>query len=110
MHACFLLNRFMIGHDGMSAYQRLRKKPFDKPIVELGEAIYYKKPKNTIGPNLHKADSHWGIGIMLGVRAISGEFWVGTSEGVLKIRTIRRVPIDKRWDTNLLSFAFKIVA
>ena len=42
-HACFLLNRFMIGHDGMSAYQRLRKKPFNKPIVELAETVYYKK-------------------------------------------------------------------
>ena len=40
---------------------------------------------------------------MLGMRPVSGEFYVGTPEGVLKIRTVRRVLIDKRWDINLLN-------
>ena len=66
MHSGFVINRFLIGHDGQSPYQRIRRKPFDKPVIELGETVWYKKPKNTIGPGLNKYDSRWGEGIFSG--------------------------------------------
>ena len=35
MHCSFLLNRFQIGHDGRSAYERLRKWKFEESWVQI---------------------------------------------------------------------------
>ena len=91
-HCSFALNRFLIGHDGKSAYERVRGRPFKSEIIELGETVYYKKPKNTIGPGLNKWDSRWGIGVFLGVRTVSGELFVGTSDGVFLSKNCQKGP------------------
>ena len=41
-------------------------------------------------------------GIFLGVKLRSDEVIVGTSEGVIKTRTIKRLPEDKQWDKEFL--------
>ena len=46
-------------------------------------------------------DSAWQEGMYLGQRTVSGEFLVGTKEGVFRPRTISRVPAEKRWQDNL---------
>ena len=44
----------------------------------------------------------WGTGIFLGVKADSSEFFIGTSEGTLKIRTVKRMPPSQRWNVSSL--------
>ena len=78
-------------------------KTFDRPICEFGECVYYKIPKRMIGPDLNKWDGRWAIGVFAGVRAISNEIYVGTSQGVIKCRAIRRRIPDDRWDAGLLN-------
>ena len=102
-HSGFCLSRFLIGHDGQSPYQRIRGRPFKSEILEFGEAVHYKKPKNTIGPGLNKWDSRWGVGIFLGIRTVSGEQYVGTSDGTFKVRTVKRFPPNKRFNIDLLN-------
>ena len=46
-------------------------------------------------------DSAWQQGIYLGQRTVSGEFLVGTKEGVFRPRTVARLPVEKRWQENL---------
>ena len=48
-----------------------------------------------------KMDSAWKEGVFLGQRTVSGEYLVGTKEGVFRPRTIARVPAQKRWIDNL---------
>ena len=102
-HAGFAYNRFQVGHDGKTPYSRIRGRSFDKSLCEFGECIHYKIPKRIIGPELNKWDERWAEGIFLGVRAISSELWVGTPQGVLKVRTIRRRVPDSRWNPHLLN-------
>ena len=56
-----------------------------------------------IGPDLNKWDARWGEGVFLGIRAISNEVYVGTPEGVIKCRAIRRRVIDQRWNLDLFN-------
>ena len=91
-----------MGHGGKVPFTRVRGKPFDKALCELGECIHYKIPKKYIGPDLNKWDDRWGHGIFLGIRPISNEVYVGTAEGVVKCRTIRRRVPDSRWNPELL--------
>ena len=36
-HAGFLLSRFQVSADGLTAYERLRGKPFRKKLMSFGE-------------------------------------------------------------------------
>ena len=45
VHAGFCHNRFQMGHDGRTPYRRVKGKDFDKPLVEFGENVHYKKTK-----------------------------------------------------------------
>ena len=41
-HAGVLINRFQVGIDGRTAYERLKGKPFRKALVPIGECIHYQ--------------------------------------------------------------------
>ena len=86
-HAAALLNRFQLGLDGMTPHRRLRGKKFNRAMVEFGECIWYLKP-GTKGK--YKKDTRWANGVFLGVREESGEYVIGTPEGVIKCGSCKR--------------------
>ena len=43
--AAWTLNRFEIGKDGKTSYQRLKGKPFETPVAEFEEKVTYLKQK-----------------------------------------------------------------
>ena len=45
-------------------------------------------------------DSDWYDGVFLGLRTVSGEYLIGAKEGVFRPRTVKRVPVEKRWGDN----------
>jgi len=104
MYAGFALRCYLVGRDGKTAYQRIRGKRFDRELGEFGEKVLFKRNRHTIGPSLNKWNSMWGTGIFLGVKSDSSEFFIGTSEGILKIRTIKRVPPSQRWNASTLEW------
>ena len=94
-HAGDVITRYQIGEDGKTAWQRVRGKVFRTAVVEFAEGVRYLKP---MSKGRDKADSRWGEGVWLGIRDESGEHLIGTSEGVIKVRTIRRISEDsERW-------------
>ena len=62
---------------------------FKKKICEFRECIWYCMPKIT---GTDKGKSRWASGIWLGVREESNEVIIGTENGVIKVRTVRRKP------------------
>ena len=46
-------------------------------------------------------DTQTSKGIYLGQRTVSGEYLVGSAEGVFRPRTVYRVPAEERWIDNL---------
>jgi hypothetical protein len=95
-HAAAHLNRYQIGNDGMTAHRRLRGTSFKKEVVDIGESIWYLKPKTK---GKHKLASRWKTAIWLGLRAGSGESIVGTS----KARSVRtKGSEEERW--NIVKF------
>ena len=46
-------------------------------------------------------DTQASEGVYLGQRTVSGEYLVGSAEGVLRPRTVYRVPLETRWKDNL---------
>ena len=89
-------NRYHVGRDGMTAQRRLKGRNFRKGICEFGECVWYLRPKSK---GIHKLKSRWETGVYLGIRDESTEIFIGTEQGVIKVRTIRRKGSEEeRWN------------
>ena len=60
-------------------------------MVELGERVMYLRP-NSRGH--HKLDCRWEICVWLGVKDNGPEVIIGTAEGCIKVRDVRRFGVD----------------
>ena len=94
-YASHLLNRYEVGHDGRTAYERCKGKPAKTMGVEFGEKVLWRR--KPAGGAMAKLTVLWEEGVFLGVKGRTGEFVVGDSKGVWKTRTIQRTPMTARW-------------
>ena len=102
-HAAVIVNKGQVGADGKTAYERLKGKPAHLCGLEFGERILCKS-NVPARERRNKMDADWKHGVFLGQRALSGEYMVGTPEGVCRPRSIHRRPQEKRWE-EVLSYA-----
>ena len=69
--------------------------------VEFGEKVLYKvKLKN----KTEKINARWDYGIFVGIRRQSNELLVATKEGVVKVRSVKRIPIEERWGEDCVKW------
>ena len=94
-YAAVLLNRFEVGHDGKTAFERNKGKKAKTLGIEFGEAVLWKR--RPTGGALGKLSCMWEDGVYLGIRGSSGELVVSDSKGVWRTRTVQRKPIEERW-------------
>ena len=98
-HAAWLINKYLIHSDSLTSYQRRWERDYKHAICEFGETVLYRVPAKQLVKGdlaLHKA-------IWLGVDDNNGEAFVGTTEGVIRARTIRRLQPDFKYDEQLLN-------
>ena len=62
-HASALFNKYSVGQDGKTAYERWKGKSWKSEAIEFGEMVHYKFPKKT---QMGKLDDRWDEGIYLG--------------------------------------------
>ena len=98
-HAVWLINRYLIHSDGLTSYQRRWERDYKHAICEFGETVLYRVPAK----QLIKGDLALHKAIWLGVDESNGESFVGTTEGVIRARTIRRLQQDFKYDEQLLN-------
>ena len=79
-YAAVLLNRFEVGKDGKTAYERSKGRSSKTLGVEFGEAVLWKR--KPVGGALGKFTCFWEDGVYLGLRASSGEMTIGDERGV----------------------------
>jgi hypothetical protein len=97
-YAAHLLNRFEVGRDGRTAYERSKMKKATTLGLEIGEGVLWKR--KPVGGALGKLTCMWGDGIFLGVKGKTGEVIVGDRAGVWKTRTVQRKPLAERWNAE----------
>ena len=71
--------------------------------VKRADTFRALKCKRSPVPHRYKYDSRWFEGVFLGFKGLTNEFLIGTPEGVKTVRTIRRKPIEERWDIDKLN-------
>ena len=96
--------RFAVGRDGKTAYERNVGRRAVPPLAQFGERVWWMplQPSNRRqGPR----DSRFEQGKYLGPLDGSNTVLVGTASGVVKARTIKRLPPGERWTGSLLDEA-----
>ena len=86
-HAAATMNRYNVGDDGKTPYQKCKGRKFDANMHEMGENVMYLVPKKS---GTYKLEARFEEGIWIGHRDMSGESYISTREGVLKVRTVRK--------------------
>ena len=66
-HASDLLNKYQLGEDGRTAYQRLRGKVWSRDVVEFGEKVHDRMNLKNL-PREQKLEPRWEEGFFLGVK------------------------------------------
>ena len=92
-HATDLVSRYRVGSDGATPAERARGRRYARPTCEFGEAVLYM-PLKAARPG--KLEARFRHEMFCGLLR-SGESIIGTDEGMLRARTVHRVPTQDRW-------------
>ena len=95
-YGAVLVNRYLVGHDGKTAYERMKGKESKMLGFEFGERVNFRRIP--IAGRLAKLESLWRSGIFVGYRSIIGEYMVVNEDGAFKTRNIKRVSVEDRWN------------
>ena len=85
-----LVTLFLVGADGLTAYHRLRGRPWKIQLPPFGECVEYLRRTR------HKLQARWDKGLFLGVKITTSEKIIGTPNGVYVVQSIRRKPEGQR--------------
>ena len=73
----------------------MKGRKLTSKIIEFGKCLHFLPLKHLDGA---KAEKRWKDGVILRLKFTSGEKLVGTPDGVLKVRAVRRKLESERWD------------
>ena len=98
-HVGQLYSRYNVGEDGRTPMERLRGRGMARPEFEFAERLLFMPLKPGRGG---KFDPKFHFGIYLGRSGFSNEVVVGTEHGAVRVRTVRRLPEEDRWDAKFI--------
>ena len=99
-HASWLIGRYLTHSDGKTSFQRLWGNTYNSPLCEFAESVWYLPNVNVKKKN--KTEDNWFKGIWLGKDMTDNDNIIGTPDGIIKCRSVRRLPKSESYDRDLL--------
>ena len=96
-HAAWPHTRFHKRQDSTTACEKIRHMSYQSPILLVGETVACRRP----GAWVNKLE--WLEGIWLGRDSKTDEHLIGTPNGMVRCRALKRRVERRRWDTNFLN-------
>ena len=94
------INKYRMDAAGKTASQRVTGRNHRRPIAKFGKKII-RMPNGKRDQGM-RAESNWHEGVFLGLRNVSTEAIIGTSDGISYARTIQRRSLDERWSMDVV--------
>ena len=91
------MNRFSVGRDGLTPFERYRGRGYSGEVCELFERVFWVVPAS----KEHKFDGRTSTGIWLG-KMSRGDVHLVFNEEVMQARTVKRMAENKRWRADLV--------
>ena len=88
--SAWLVTRYLKNTDGLTPYERRWGRQCSSPLARFGETVTYRL--TPVAAHLHprgKLESSWETGLWLGRTTDSNECIIGTSNGVVRTRSIK---------------------
>ena len=101
----FCFTRSARGAGGITPFRAAHDRDRTQRVVPLAETVKIVASEHrglSSGKRLHEGDTAWDKGIWLGKSETIPEHTVGTQNGVMGTRTIRRLEQTQRSETSLL--------
>ena len=99
--AAMMVSRFLVGKDGLTAYETRRGRKCRILVVAFGEKVWYKEIRPGT-KRANKLESEWREELWLGHSPRSNEAIIGTREGVVRAYAVKRMDEEGRWDAKYL--------
>ena len=100
-HSAFLLNVKVRGRDGLTAWSRVKGRPFGMQSIGFGESVFFKRP--TKGPNA-QPDGNMGAvqseGVFVGYNRSTNTYILASEGGKFESRSVSRRPEQNRWSAE----------
>ena len=94
------MNKFLVGEDGRTAYERIKGKKYRGEVVEFGRRVMYRIPGKTQGGLMEERRVQ---GVWLGKRALSDEHIVAMDDGKICVTSaVRLLPDSESWNKDLI--------
>ena len=88
-HGAETLNRYQVGRDGRTPYERLKGKAYKGEMIEFGRKVF----TDTLERQMER---RWEEGIWLGKRVVSDEHILASPSGkIMKARSIQLKPLSE---------------
>lgn len=104
-HCCLILNTTSVGPDGMTAWARVRGRPFAQRLVGFGEKVLHKLPVK--GPQSApdgNMGTRWKESVYLGHSITANVYVTANSDGgISRSRSLYRRPESERWSADALA-------
>ena len=99
-HACTLLDRCQVGHDGKVPYQRRMGKVSEKPLMEMAEQVLVKPMRAKKTNKKLSLRQRWVEATWVGIDRKTNEHIVVLDDGgaATRVRTATRRPKSVRWN------------
>ena len=99
-HAADMLNKYVVGKDGRTPYERIHGKRCKGEMFEFGRKVSHMFPGKHGGGSMKE---RWGTGIFLGKRGKSDECLVSTEDcTVVKCISVKLLPENASWEWELV--------
>ena len=89
------MSRFQVAADGKTAHERLKGKAYRRELVDFAKRVLFMPV--VLGGKMNKLDVKWQPGRFIGIKPRSNEALIMTERGVVKARSMRRLPRTDRW-------------
>jgi hypothetical protein len=96
------LNKFRVGDDGKTAYERITKHACKHEVFGFGESVLWQMAPDK--NNRDKLNGDFRDGIFLGVIWRTTEFIIGTPEGIFKCQTVKQRPEESCYDPACVDY------
>ena len=97
-HSAEVLNRYLVGRDGKTAYEKLKGKKYRGEMYEFGIAVLHRHPGKPEGGRM---TARWDDGIWLGKTVGSDEHIIASADGkIVRCRSITRKPESESWNAE----------
>ena len=109
-HAADVINRFLMGSDGKTAYYRIHHRWLKAPVFEFGEQVWAKPMRETNWNKVTETKrklslrSNWIEATWVGFNSRSNEHVVVLPGGgpAMRVRTVRARPGSERWSADAI--------